>query len=143
MKTEQLLLAKFHKFYNKLSKTKDSQGRILKIVSGHDGISQKDLQVAAGIKPGSLSEVLIKLEKLGYIVRRPDQSDKRKHNVFITEDGMEAFGQIHKGHELESEKLFAPLNQKEKLELIGLLDKLLGDSESFKGELKKNNRKKS
>ena len=139
MNTEQLLIVKFHKFYNGLPKSKDSQGRILKIVGSHDGISQKKLQEIVGIKPGSLSEVLLKLEKVGYIERKQDKKDKRCQNVYITQAGRDAFEEIHKAHEEESAHVFDALSDKEKKTLLSLLDKLVLD-ESGKHEEKSANK---
>ena len=129
MKTDQLLIVKFHKFYNGLPKSRDSQGRILKIVSSHDGISQRKLQEIVGIKPGSLSEVLLKLEKVGYIERRQDPDDKRRQNVYITDSGRVAFAQIHKTHEEESAHIFDALTEKDKKNLMAIFDKLLTPEE--------------
>lgn len=127
MNTEQLLLIKFHKFYNSIPKARDSQGRILRILSAHDGISQHQLQEIVGIKPGSLSEVLIKLEKSGCITRKQDKHDKRCQNVYITAKGKKTFEEIHKAHEEESAHYFDSLNAKEKKSLLSLLDKLVPD----------------
>lgn len=127
MKEEQLLVVKFHRFYNSLPKGRDSQARILKIVSSNDGISQRRLQEIVGIKPGSLSEVLLKLEKLGYIKRGIDPDDKRRQVVCITDEGRKAFEDIHAEREKESEHIFDSLSQDEKGQLLSILNKLLGE----------------
>ena len=127
MNTEQLLLIKFHKFYNSIPRGSDSQGRILRILTAHNGISQHALQEMMGIKPGSLSEVLIKLEKAGCIIRKTDKSDKRCQNVYITEKGIQVFEEIHRAKEEESAHYFDALNAKEKKALLSLLDKLVPD----------------
>ncbi len=127
MNTEQLLLIKFHKFYNSIPKARDSQGRILRILSAHNGISQHELQDIMGIKPGSLSEVLIKLEKAGYITRKLDKNDRRRQVVNITDEGRRVFEEIHKAHEADSAHYFDALNVKERKSLLTLLDKLVPD----------------
>lgn len=127
MNTEQLLLIKFHKFYNSIPKARDSQGRILRILSAHNGISQHELQDIMGIKPGSLSEVLIKLEKAGYITRKLDKNDRRRQIVNITDEGRRVFEEIHKAHEADSTHYFDALNAKERKSLLTLLDKLVPD----------------
>lgn len=127
MNTEQLLLIKFHKFYNSIPKGRDSQGRILRILSAHNGISQHKLQEIVGIKPGSLSEVLIKLEKTGCITRKQDKNDKRCQNVYITDKGRQVFEEIHQANAEESAHYFDILNAKEKKTLLSLLDKLVPD----------------
>ena len=141
MKTEQLLIVKFHKFYNGLPKGKDSQGRILKILSTHDGISQRTLQEIVGIKPGSLSEVLIKLEKSGCITRKQDKTDKRRQNVYITDEGRRVFEEIHRAHEEESEHIFDALNAKEKKTLLDILNKLTPENEEKRSARKGNDGK--
>ena len=127
MNTEQLLLIKFHKFYNSIPKARDSQGRILRILTANDGISQHTLQEMIGIKPGSLSEVLIKLEKSGCIVRKTDKQDKRCQNVYITDEGRRVFEEIHRANEAESVHYFDALNAKDKKALLNLLEKLVPD----------------
>lgn len=122
---DRLLLIKFHKFHNTLPKRRDSQGRILHILSEHEGISQKKLQEIVGIKAGSLSEVLVKLEKQGYITRIHEDADRRCQNVFITDAGKEAYNKIHAEHLETGKDVFKDLTDEEKILLLGLLDKLL------------------
>lgn len=129
MKTEQLLIVKFHKFYNSLPRGRDSQGRILKILSTHEGISQRTLQEIVGIKPGSLSEVLIKLEKMGCIERRQDRHDKRRQNVYITDAGRKVFEEIHREHEEESSHIFDALTDREKAQMLKMLNKLVPEDD--------------
>ena len=125
MEKEHLLLVKIHKLYNLLPKGRGSQGRILKIVSSHDGISQKELQKILGIKPGSLSEVITKMEKLGYIYRKPSEEDRRIQLVYCTQEGLSAFEEIHKEHIDESQDFFSMLTEEDIDAAIALLDKVL------------------
>ncbi len=125
MSKDQLLLIKFNKLYSALPSRHDSRGRIFKILSEHEGISQSKLQDIVKIKPGSLSELLQKMENAGQIVRKPDENDKRKRNVYITDAGREAFKELHAGHESESREFFSDLTDEEKDTLLELMDKLL------------------
>ncbi len=49
--------------------------------------TQRELGEMFAIKPSSLSEVLAKMEALGYVVRTRDQGDSRKLIVKLTETG--------------------------------------------------------
>ncbi len=111
--------------YSAIPSSHDSRGRILKILSGHDGVSQSKLQDIMKIKPGSLSELLQKLENAGQIIRIPDENDKRKRNVYITDAGREAFNELHAGHESEVRDFYDVLTDEDKDSLLGIMDKLL------------------
>lgn len=63
------------------------QGRVLTVLQNTDNISTKDLAYVMGIRQQSLNELLKKLEKKGYIVRKPAQQDRRIMQVMLTEAG--------------------------------------------------------
>jgi len=50
-------------------------------------MSRKELQELFQVKPGSMSEIVSKLEHKGFIERIKDDEDKRKAIVKITEAG--------------------------------------------------------
>ena len=66
------------------------QGRVLAILKMQPEISTKDLSYLLDIRQQSLSELLGKLEKAGYITRRPRESDKRVMMVKLTDKGRDA-----------------------------------------------------
>lgn len=49
------------------------QGRVLTVLQNTDNISTKDLAYVMGIRQQSLNELLKKLEKKGYVVRKPSE----------------------------------------------------------------------
>ena len=66
------------------------QGRVLALLKMQPEISTKDLSYLLNIRQQSLSELLAKLEKAGYITRFPLESDKRVVMVRLTEKGKDA-----------------------------------------------------
>ena len=66
------------------------QGRVLAILKLQPEISTKDLSYLLDIRQQSLSELLNKLEKTGYITRTPKESDRRVMIVKLTEKGRDA-----------------------------------------------------
>lgn len=67
-----------------------AQGVCLKTVSLKQGLSQRELADELKIERATATVMLQKLEKAGFIERRPDPSDQRVTRIFITEKGEEA-----------------------------------------------------
>ena len=67
--------------------TARGQGRILAMLKIQPEIATKDLAYLLGIRQQSLNELLNKLEKNGYVERKPSDADKRVMIVHLTEKG--------------------------------------------------------
>lgn len=104
---------------------KRGQGKILRILSQREEMTQKELQDILEIRPGSMSEIVSKLEGRGMLERIRDEQDKRKVILRITKDG-KAEGMEKTRHEIERE-LFRSLSEEEQNTLRELLKKLLED----------------
>jgi len=68
---------------------KASQKRILIILSETETVTQRDLTERLGIKPGSASEILSKLEGAELILRTQNEADRRTIDVCLTDAGKE------------------------------------------------------
>jgi DNA-binding MarR family transcriptional regulator len=66
------------------------QGRILALLKMQPQISQKDLAFLLDIRPQSLGELLVKLERGGYITRTSSENDHRILDIKLTEEGLKA-----------------------------------------------------
>ena len=53
----------------------------------HDGVSQYELAKCSHLTAPTVSVTLQKMERDGYIERRPDENDQRQMNVFLTPMG--------------------------------------------------------
>lgn len=72
-----------------------------------DGLTQKELSEAVKVRPATISVILQRLEKAGFIQRQPDQEDLRRSRVFLTNQGKEIRMELEEAlHQLEQE-LFA------------------------------------
>ena len=82
-------------------------GRLLLMeLARRDGRTQLDLVHATHLKAPTISVALQKLEKEGYVSRRPDEYDLRATRVFLTEKGRELDNKIRKRiHEEETEAM--------------------------------------
>lgn len=99
------------------------QGRVLKVLSLAESMNQRELQSILDIQPGSLSEILSKLEAKGFIEREKSAEDKRMAVVRITDAGRERLEERRAA--ADRDKLFAALSEDEQAQLRSLLEKLL------------------
>lgn len=67
--------------------TSRGQGRILAMLKIQPEIATKELAYLLGIRQQSLNELLNKMEKNGYVERKPSENDKRVMIVHLTEKG--------------------------------------------------------
>lgn len=111
-----------HVIYHKQGQN-GGQGKILRILSERQVITQKELQYILHIQSGSISEIITKLEHKGYLTREKDENDKRIMILKITDEGMarvDMNAQLAKDNEI-----FQVLTSNEQDELKKLLEKLL------------------
>lgn len=105
------------------------QGRIIFLLLENEGISQRALAELMQIRPGSLSELLTKLEQSDYIERRPNERDRRVVNIFLKEEGLKAVEMVKSARQKMADGLFAALTAEEQSQLSGLLAKLISSSD--------------
>lgn len=63
------------------------QGRVLALLDARHEMLQRDMYLELGIRPQSLGEILVKLERAGYIQRETSLQDRRTQTVRITDTG--------------------------------------------------------
>ena len=102
--------------------------RLLTVIAGYEnGVRQKELTEAAHVNPSTMSELISKLVRDGYVVRTVDPTDKRATLITLTDVGRA------RAYELEDERnerfagLFSALTEEEKIKLLELLDKLTAE----------------
>ncbi len=100
--------------------------RVLRLLElGGGSLSQRELTELMAVQPGSLSELLGKMEARGLISRIRSEEDHRRVTVSLTEAGSA------KAAERGPRDIFAVLNEDEKEQLKGLLAKL---AEAWEGK---------
>ncbi len=100
------------------------QSSCLLFLDGREGVDQNELSAHMGIRPTSLSELLAKLEKKGFITRAPSSQNRRTYFVSITPAG---HAEAEKSKKLILEdgcKLLEPLTEEEKTTFYGILEKI-------------------
>ncbi|MCC8090589.1 MAG: MarR family transcriptional regulator, partial [Oscillospiraceae bacterium] len=110
-----------------------SRERVLVVVLDHeDGVRQKTIAEELHVNPSSVSEFIDKLEDDGYLERRVDPDDKRATRVYLTEKGRARAYEVTDEHQAKFKKLFQPLTDAEKEQLLALLTKLTDAAEADK-----------
>lgn len=100
------------------------QYKCLFLLDKAESIPQKKLAEILEIRSTSLSELLGKLEKKGYISRRPSETDKRTYSISITPEGSREVQRVRSLRLKEHHELTEPLSQNDKKQLYELLLKI-------------------
>lgn len=112
-----------HLLYHKFS-LNFSQNRILLVLNREGPMTQKALMCKMQIQPGSLSEVLSKVECAGLVERRRCEDDRRNFEIRLTADGAAQAEAFEKERQDMAQLLFETLDEQEKQALYGILTKL-------------------
>jgi len=97
----------------------------LAMLHDHSPIPQHELGELMCVDANNLVLLLNDLEAREFAVRRRDPTDRRRHLVEITEEGLRAFGSAEKAIEGVEDDVLALLTRDERVELQGLLSKAL------------------
>ena len=97
-----------------------SQDAVLRVLNKEGSISQKDLQHRLHVAPGSVSELISKMEEKGLLVREKNEDDRRHTILHISEEGKEAARDLK-----EPEPFLKMLSDEELQTLSGLLKKVV------------------
>ncbi len=113
--------------------TQKSGRLLLMVLAQKDGRTQLDLVHATHLKAPTISVALQKMEKDGYVTRRPDEYDLRATRVFLTEKGRALDDKIRSRIWEEESAAMRGLTESECETLVRLLTKiknnLIDDSE--------------
>jgi DNA-binding MarR family transcriptional regulator len=107
------------------------QGRILALLQLKPQISQKELSKILDIRSQSLGELLVKLERQGYITRTPSETDRRVMDIRLTEAGKAAAEDESAPDEPAS--FLDCLTAEEKANLSGYLGRMIQQLEQQSG----------
>lgn len=106
---------------------KGSQKNILIILNEVGGITQRELTERLGIQPGSVSEVIAKLEDAGDITRTPSEADRRTMDIALTPKGKVSALEAAERRNRRHIEMFSCLPDDEKETLLSLLEKVNAD----------------
>lgn len=105
--------------------TRPGQNKVLKILDEHGSMRQRELLDRIGVTAATLSELLRKIEKEGYVTRSVSKADRREIIVDITEKGRISALECRMSEAERDQALFGFLSDDERETLAALLNKLL------------------
>lgn len=109
---------------------KAGQKRILLMLNEQGTLTQRELTEQLGIRPGSASELLSKLENAGLIARAQNEGDRRIVDVSLTEAGAALAAETAEKRGMQREDMFTCLTADEQETLLALLEKIHSDWET-------------
>lgn len=104
---------------------RSGRAAIICLLAKNDGqMSQQELGSFFELKPGSLSEILAKIENAGLIERTRNPEDRRQLSIRLTEAGAREAAQEQEGRNRFRREAFSCLTEQEQETLMVLLDKI-------------------
>ncbi len=112
--------------YEKLSNINLSIGqpKVLDFLYEHNGCMQKEIAIGCQIEPASVTSILSKMEKDGYVERVNEEGNRRSLYVYLTEKGLNTAVKVRQVMEEIEEKTLKKLTSKEREVLLELLKKV-------------------
>ena len=98
-----------------------AEGRVVYELAHHENTTAAELAKELGLDPGYLSRMLKKLERHGYVARRPAEVDGRRTILALSERGEEAFAQINARSRVHVGSLLEPLAPPDQARLVDAL----------------------
>ena len=113
-----------------------SQWGVLRILqraemSGLTGIRLVDLGESLFVRPPSVSGLVDRMERLGYLVRSASTVDLRSREIRLTREGHDLIDRILLNHAAQIETVMNGLNAQEQKQLIPLLERLISHLEDM------------
>ncbi|WP_240452165.1 MarR family transcriptional regulator [Virgibacillus sp. YIM 98842] len=103
---------------------KSSDFTVLEALYHKGSQTVRDISNAVLINTGSITYVIDKLEKKGYVKRRHCQEDRRVVYIDITENGTALMDEIFPKHQQVIEELFSDVSEEEKETVIDVLKRV-------------------
>ena len=119
--TEQLFLELFPLYYHKLGaifreddglsvRCTKNQKRAIMLIAKRQDVTSSELGLCLDMRKGSLTSLLDSLVTMGLVVRKPDDIDRRRTLLFLTEAGNDYFATMMKRHETMFLQIFSTLS---------------------------------
>ncbi len=98
---------------------------------GRDGVRLTDIGRSMLITPPSVTGVINRLERLGWVVRKISPDDQRARVVTLTDSGRQLIENVMQGHRARVHMVMAGLSADELRDLHRLLDQLASHLEQI------------
>ena len=120
----EVLLQHFRPIFHRFGLT-EQQWRILRVVSDRERLEQREISSLCQISAPSLSNILSRLEEVGYVSRERSREDQRKVFVELTRRGRKLVGEVAPDVDARYRDLERILGTELMASLFVVLDRLL------------------
>ncbi len=103
------------------------------ILQKNDDVLPSEIAAAMGVSTARVAMALKSMEKKGVIERRPDQTDRRKVRVSITEYGKSLIRERHKNLVRKMEQILMELGEADAQEYIRIVTRMIEISKKLNG----------
>ena len=110
------------------------QPPLLRELWGEEGLTQTELAVRLKLSPATITKMLQRMEKAGFVQRRPDPTDQRVSRVFLTASGRAVQQKVEGVFATLEAEGFANLTCEEQDALRGLLLRVRDNYTAVTGE---------
>ena len=90
------------------------QPPLLFALEKQEGLTHSDLAARLYVTPATISKMVQRMERAGFVVRRPDPADQRVSRVYLTEAGHGIRSEMHRMLATLEEEAFARLGPEER-----------------------------
>ncbi|MGE4538090.1 MAG: MarR family winged helix-turn-helix transcriptional regulator [Desulfovibrio sp.] len=129
-KLTRLLIAFYEKFSSwehgvvKESGLTLPQMHTLEILGADGDLRMTELAARMGVTTGSLTVLVDRLERGGFVARRPHETDRRSIRVGLTPEGERLFTEHHALHEKLTSEILCDLSPEEADQFAGMLERI-------------------
>ncbi len=89
------------------------QPPVLKMLAERDGRTHTELAKKMHVSPPTISKMVQRMEKAGFVVRRPDERDQRVSRVHLTEAGRAVMADVRRALDKLDAEILAGLTTEE------------------------------
>ena len=94
-------------------------------ISRADGISQNELTVGLNLAKSTVSRLISKIERRGWVVRQPNEQDRRAYRLFLTAKGREIAQQLARARQSKMDGILAQIPMEQRNDVLKSLDLLV------------------
>lgn len=123
LQIEQIAHLLFHRIFHLADKKGLHPGQLplIYILRGHDGLSPKELRGIMHIRPSTITVMVQRMERSGFIERRQDGTDQRRYRIYLTEKGEETYRQLESAVSCVEEEMLRGMTEEDRNTLHTLL----------------------
>jgi MarR family transcriptional regulator, organic hydroperoxide resistance regulator len=103
------------------------QDRLLQELWREDGITQRELIERLSVEPPTVTGIVQRLERAGFLSREPDADNRRIQRVHLTDAGRKLEGPVRKVWRDVERRFLRDLSPAERDQLQSILTRLVGE----------------